>query len=300
MRKLTLVGAALMVAALLPAGLSVHASAATAAPQLSCTVKSVAIQGKKLVAVGSCKYGTTVVPAKNVKWTWSYHSADLDGGACGSFGFASGTSTQAPLPAPHTGESSAPNPAMPGILKATFTVTASYKGHVAKASKVFSKTTPTTRVQCGPPPKLVTVSLATGAQPSAVWGAKPTYSGGTLHAGTQINVAGLGQCKWHSGQPYMQNGYLVVPYRFTCDNGAQGVIGMAVVYAQQAGSSPSCLRTTNGAKTYIVPAWGPGFLQGSVYVSLWDSSGKYLGHPGAATWTSGWLPLKGTTPICSG
>lgn len=297
-RKIILTGAAVLVVFLLSAAsLSSRGNAATA-PKLSCSVKSIAISGKNLVAAGSCEHGTTIVPAKNVKWTWGYHSADIDGLACGSFGNSSGTGTTAALPeaprcigSPCTGHTRQVLVHLHGA--------ANYKGKTARATKAFSKTTSSSRVICGNPPKMTTAPLAVGAQPACTWGSSPTYSGGLLKAGASIKCAGLSNCQWHSAQVYMQAGYLVAGSTFTCNGGYVGFLGFEVAYynSPNHGAMVECSVVASRARMYPVPTtWGPNYLFLLVAIDL--TQGGQTVRPTGASWQLLTKNSAGTVDPC--
>jgi hypothetical protein len=275
--------------------------AARANPHLTCAVKSVSVIGKQLRASGACSYGARHVPAH---WSWAYRSADLDGIACGSFGFAHGGGQYALLPrAPRGVSGHPPSPAMPGVLTSTFTVAARYQGRSAHASLKLTTRTPNSRVLCGAPPKIVNQPLGPGSEPACTWssGTGPSLSNGMLRAGDSIDCSGLGNCEWHSAQRYMQNAYLVAGSTFTCPGGYVGFLGFQVAYyvSPDHGAQEECSGGASRASMFPVsPQWGPNWLFVSVVIDLFQNNQPVIDSVKASDWQKLLKQSNGTIDAC--
>jgi len=296
-RKYTIL-VALCAFVLLPSATKAGVDARTALqvakpPTLKCSIASVRLIGTSVVATGGCKFGTKPAPAK---WSWVQRSLDLSGSAC-QFGTGKGTSKRSnllayPLSVPRISSS-----ALPGLLDATFTVTARWGKKVATAKRSLHKRTAESRVLCGAPPKLISLD---GPTPSALtWVTPPTFDGTILRAGT-IQSRGNGQCKWNPPRYLVQGGYLTsTTSDFSCANGYAGHISVMVYYYTVEVVEKCKVGLQNISSFAIPPSWGPGLVGLQMYVVTFDGD-KQFPYNGDNLWqTSSWFEALGNVDPCT-
>lgn len=263
-----------------------------AKPVLKCIVTSIKLVGTSLVATGGCKIGTKPAPAR---WTWIQKSADLSGSPC-QFGTGKGTGKRSSLLAYPAGIPRISGSALPGLLNATFTVTARWNKKTAKASKSFHKTTPDNRVLCGAPPKLVSLD---GPTPSALtWATPPTFDGTILRAGT-VQSRGNGQCRWLKPTFEQQGAYLTQRTSdFVCANGYRGGTGIHVYYFVE--DKQRCDRAYQSISSFAVPlTWGLGRVGLQMNIATFDGN-QWLPYNGDNFWqTSSWFEALGNVNPCA-
>lgn len=246
-----------------------YATIQAAKPVLKCPGTSIKLVGTSLVATGGCKIGIKSVPAK---WTWIQKSADLSGSPC-QFGSGKGIGKRSNLlvyPAEATGPKIGGS-TLPGLLDATFTVTARWGKQTVKVRKSFHKTTPDSHVLCGAPPKLVSLD---GPTPSALtWAIPPTFDGTILRTGT-VESRGNGQCRWLKPTFQVQGAYLTQRTSdFVCANGYSGHISFNIYYATR--GEKKCSRAYQSVGSFAIPpSWGSGFLALQIYVVTFDSNNE--------------------------
>lgn len=293
MRKLAILAALLVFA--LPSATKANSETALAlqatSPALKCAKPNIKLVGTSVVATGGCTIGNKPAPAK---WGWVQKAADLSGLPC-QFGTGKGTGKRSNLLAYPAGLPRISGPAIPGLVDATFTVTARWGKKTAKAIRSFHKRTPNSHVLCGAPPKLVSLD---GPEPSAlVWATPPTFDGAILRAGT-IQSRGNGLCRWQKLPPRRQYQYLVYGNEFVCANGYSGHPILRVSYSLE--GPPLCSAGFQAVSGFAVPAsWGRGGVRLTYFIATWDGTGQQLAYTDDGEWTSGWRTFYGSVNPCT-
>lgn len=297
--------AALMALVLLPSATkagSVARAAPEAAkpPALKCAVASIKLVATSMVATGGCRIGTKPAPAK---WAWVQKAADLSDSPC-RFGSGKGTGKRSNLLAYPAGVPRISGPAIPGLVNATFTVTARWGKQRAKATRSFQKRTPNSRVLCGAPPKLVSLD---GPESSALtWATPPSFDGAVLRPGT-LQSRGNGLCRWN--QPRFlttRMGYLLHGSEFSCANGANGYVSASIFYTPA--GEVKCRGVLQPVSSFPVPSyWGPGSIYLRLTIATWDAGDRqypYVSNkdnPGSYNqWNpADWTKVYGSVDPCT-
>ena len=291
------------------AALGVSLPVTTAAPQghaagLTCTIAGVSAKGLKVTAAATCTNGATPVPFTS---TWSSKISDLSGFSCllGAT-HGSGSDFTVGLAIPHLSHAGS---ALPGIMEATFTITAKRGSQTATATKSWRQVTPTSHVLCGVPPAIIS---KVGEFPSAcVFKTQPSFDGTVLKTG-RVECEGDGKCNWVTGGSWKKQGTYIVRQAgdFHCSNGYQGWLNFSVEVDQ---TNAGCGGGTDHTSSIVVsPKWGPGVLTLAASIGTNVEKGpkpSYDNPPDADGWFgirqefgNAWsrvaLPLTGSVDPC--